>query len=102
KLVGLVDLIFEALVGLGVLKVAADVVGSLGDLVPEFQVDGPGSILGEFVGQHPAKSIGRVVVGGEADDGELIGKKFVLREIAARGDELAFGEVAGGANNNHH
>ncbi len=34
---------------------------------------------------------------GDADDGELLGKKAGLLEVIERGQELALGEVAGGA-----
>ncbi len=102
KLVRLVNLVFQSLVRFGVLKIAADVVDALGDAIPEFHVDRRGSVLGNFLAEHLAEALGGEIIGGEADDGELLGKKPVLSEIAEGGDELALGEVAGGAKNNHH
>src|SRR6202165_289082 len=93
KLVNLFNLLFQPLVGLGVLKVASDVVDSLGDPVPELQVDRCRSVLGNLFAQHLAKALRGVVVGGETNDGELFGKKIVLSEIAKRGKQFAFRQV---------
>src|SRR6266446_2004095 len=102
ELVSLVNLLLQALVSFGVLKIAADVVDALGDFAPELRVEWGWSILGNLFRQHLAKTLGGVVVGCESHDGELLRKKFVLSEIADRGKQFAFGEVAGGAENNHY
>src|SRR5260370_465338 len=95
-------LAFQALESLGILKIASDVVNALGDFAPELRVERGWSILGNFFRQHLPKTLGRVVVGCESHDGELFRKKFVLSEIADRGKQFAFGEVAGCAENNHY
>src|SRR5256885_5943648 len=102
KLVSLFNLLFQPLVGLGVLKVSPDVINSLGDPVPELQVDRCGSVLGNLLAQHLAKAFRGVIVGGESHNGELLRKKVVLGEIAKRGKQFAFRQVAGYAKNNHH
>ncbi len=58
-------------------------------------------VLGDLFGQRLAEAIGGRVVAGEADDGELLREEIVVGEIAKRGNELALGEVAGGAENHH-
>src|SRR5467141_3247413 len=101
KLVSLFNLHFQPIVGFGVLKIAPDVVDSLGDPVPELQVDRCRSILGNLFPQHLAKALRGVVVGGKANNGELFRKKIVLSEIAKSGNQFAFRQVAGRAKNNH-
>src|SRR4029077_1531928 len=102
KLVSLFNLLFQPLVGLEVLKISPDVIDSLGDPVPELQVDRRGSVLGYLLAQHLAKAFRGVVIGGESHNGELFREKVVLGEIAKRGKQFAFRQVAGCAKNNHH
>src|SRR5712692_8572487 len=102
KLVSLVDLLFQPLVGLSILKIASDVIDSLGDPVPELQVDRCWSVLGNLLTEHLAEALRGVVVGCKTNDRELRRKQVVLREIAERRDKLALGEVAGRTENNHH
>jgi len=61
-----------------------------------------GAYLGNLFAEHLAKALRGVVVGREADNGELFGKKIVLSEIANRGEQFAFGQVASRAEDNHH
>src|SRR5712692_605717 len=102
KLVSLVDLLFQPLVGLSILKIASDVIDSLGDPVPELQVDRSWSVFWNFLAQHLAEALRGVVVGCKTNDRELRRKQVVLRQIAKRRDKLALGEVARRAENNHH
>src|SRR6266851_678313 len=102
EFVGLVDLVFQTLVSFRVLKIASDVIDTLRDSVPEFQVHRCRSVFGNLLTQHFTKTLGGVVVSRKANNGELFRKQFVLSEIADRGKQFAFGEVAGGAENNHY
>src|SRR5204862_6817768 len=90
KLVSLFNLLSQPFVGLGVLKISPDVIDSLGDPVPELQVDRCGSVLGNLFAQHLAKAFRGVVVGGESHNGELLRKMVVLRELVMCGKEYSF------------
>jgi hypothetical protein len=48
-----------------------------------------------------AKGIGGVVIASETNDGELFRENIFMGEIDQGGDELALGEVPGGAKNDH-
>src|SRR5216684_2438912 len=102
EFVGLVDLVFQTLVSFRVLKIASDVIDTLRDSVPEFQVHRCRSVFGNLLTQHFAKTLRAVVVSRKANDSELFRKQFVLSEIAKRWDELALGEVASRSENNHY
>src|SRR5260370_2565550 len=102
EFVSLVDLVFQTLVSFRVLKIASDIIDTLSDSVPEFQVQRCRSVFGHLVTQHFAKALGRIVVSRKANNGELFRKQFVLSEIAKRRDELALREVAGRSENNHY
>src|SRR6267154_2994859 len=102
EFVGLVDLVFQTLVSFRVLKITSDVIDTLRDSVPEFQVHRCRSVFGNLLTQHFAETLGGVVVSRKANNGEVLRKKFVLSEIAKRRDELALGEVAGRTENNHY
>jgi len=53
--------------------------------------DAGAHVCGEFVSERAAR---------DTDDGELLRQKIALPEMKERRQELAFGEVAGGAKNN--
>src|SRR5207302_9703399 len=101
-LVSLVDLLFQTLVSLRVQKIAFHVVNALDHPGPELRIERRGGEFGDFFSQHLSKTGSVKVVAGEADDCELFGQDIVLSEVAERGDEFALGEVAGGAENDHH
>src|SRR5229473_1426821 len=75
ELVSVVGLGLQGLESLGILNIASDVVNALGDFAPERRVERGWSILGNLFRQHLAKTLGRVVVGCESHDGELLRKR---------------------------
>ncbi len=100
--IGFVDLLLQALVSLRVQEIAFDVVDALAHPVPELRVDGRGNVFWNFCGQHFPEAGGIKIVAGKAYDGKLFGQNVVLGQVTERGNQLALGEVAGGAENNHH
>src|SRR5207244_1918150 len=78
KLVSQFNLLFQPLVGLGVLKIAPDVVDSLGDPVPELQVDRCGSVPGNLFAQHLAEAIRGVVIISEVIIRDGFGHNIVM------------------------
>src|SRR5580704_3974361 len=98
-LIYFLDLLRQALVGLGVLKIAPDIIDTLLEPVPVPHVDL--GVLGNLLGQRFAKALRGHVVAGRTDDGELLREEIVVGEIAKRGNEFALGKVAGGAENDH-
>src|ERR1700693_2676911 len=100
-LVHLFDLTFQALVGRGVLKIPLDVVDPLEKPLPGFRIDGRGGHGLEIFCQLLPERLGGESVGGKSDDGEFAREKIPLRQVAERGDELTFGQVSGGAENDH-
>src|SRR6266436_4102500 len=100
--IDVVDLLPQALERLGILKVALDVIDTLGEPGPNCGVDLGGRIFGDFFRKSFAKTLRGEIVAGEADDGELFGEQIVGGEVAERGDELALSQVAGGAEDDHN
>ena len=101
NLVRLFNLFLQPLVGLGVLKIAADVIHALSHPVPALELDWRCSVLGYLFAQHLPKTFGGVIVRGEAHNGELLWKKIVRGEIAQRGNQFAFCQIASCAKNDH-
>src|SRR5260370_12878844 len=99
--IGVGDLLREALVSLRVLKITFDVINALGKPGPGCRVDFGGGIFGDFLGEGFSKALGVEVLAGEADDGKVLGDDSAGGEIAECGDELALGQVAGGAEDDH-
>src|SRR6266850_6877593 len=102
NLVRLLNLLLQPLVGLGVLKIAADVIDLLGEPAPGLRVDRCGSILGNLFAQHLAETFRGVVVRGEAHNRELLGKEIIQGQIAQRRDQFSFRQVAARTKYDHH
>src|SRR6267154_3547505 len=101
-LIDLGDLLRKPLVCFGILEVAPDVINALRKPGPSRGIEPGGGVLWNFVAESFSKTFCRVIVAGEADDGELFGKESIGRQVAQRRNELAFGEISGGAEYNHH
>ena len=75
------DLRGEPLIRLGIVEVAFHVVDALFKPIPTFQFDLRRRVLRDFVGERLAEIFGGRVVGGKADDGELLWQHAVISEI---------------------
>ncbi len=95
------DLSGKPLIRIGVIEIAFDVVDPLLKPIPAFQIDLRRRVLRDFVGQRLAEIFGRRVVGGKTDNRELLGQHAVIRKIDQRRNQLALGQVAGGAEYDH-
>jgi hypothetical protein len=95
------NLIFEALIGGRIAEVALDVIDAVDEPLPEYVVDGMKSVFAHFLAELFAKGFGGHLIEGEADDREVLREQTFLREIKQRGEKLALGEVAAGAENYH-
>ena len=96
-LVEFVDAFGEGFVAVVVVELAAVIEKVLGEMVPEFLLDG---LAGEFLGgllHFLAEHVVGFVAPGETDDGHAGGQVAVGGEVVKGGDELAVGEVAGRA-----
>ena len=89
----------QPLVAVGVAEFAAVVEEALGEAGPDFVVN-PGA--GEFADglfQLGAEAGVGLFAPGETDDGKRGGQVAIGGDIVERGDELAVGQIAGGAEN---
>src|SRR6266852_6211445 len=68
-LIDIVDLLRQTLERLGILKVALDVIDTLGEPGPDCGVDLGGGVFRDFFRESFAKAFRGVVVAGETDDG---------------------------------
>src|SRR5271163_1688431 len=100
--IGVGNLLLEALEGVGVAEIAFHVIDALEEPGPQFGGDRQWSVLGNFIGEFLAKRFGGEIVGGEANDGELLRQDVISGQIAEGGDELAFGEIATSAEDDHN
>src|SRR5579862_782993 len=100
-LLGRGDLVFEALVGSGIAEVALDVVDTIEEPFPQRFIERRVGKLLDALGEFLAEGIGVQLVVRKTDDGELLGKEALLLEIHERRQELALGQVAAGAVDNH-
>jgi hypothetical protein len=100
-LIGVGDLLIQALVSLRVLKIAFDVIDALGEPGPDGGINFCRGILGNFVGEMLPEGLRIEVVACETDDGELFGEQITGGEIAQGGNQLALGQVPGGAEDDH-
>src|SRR5258708_15524937 len=82
-LIDIVDLLRQTLERLGILKVALDVIDTLGEPGPDCGVDLGGRIFGDFFRKSFAKTLRGEIVAGEADDGEPFGEQIVRGQGAA-------------------
>lgn len=93
------DFVSERREDIVVLKITGDVEHGGVEFLPFGRIDGVGCELLD-VGRHLLTET-RVISrrDGHADDGELFRKQTDAAEVEERGDELALGQVAGGAEN---
>src|SRR5262249_3659216 len=94
------DLLLQAFEGFSIAEISLDVVDALGEPRPGFRIDV--RVLWNLVAKFLAERFRGFIVPREANDGEAFGKLVVLGEIAESGNEFAFGEVAGGAEDHHY
>ena len=90
------ELRLEAVVACGVVEVHGEVVDVLDEGV-ELGVGGFDTAALDDAVLHVGGEVVAERAAGDADDGEFFGKKAGLVEVIERGQELALGEVAGGA-----
>src|SRR5260370_15084020 len=91
----------QALVGGGVLEVPLHVVEALDEGVPGVRLDGRFGKVAHFFGDGLAELFGGHGVEGEADHGELVGQVVAARQIVQSRNQLALGQVPGGAEDHH-
>ncbi len=96
------DLIFEALIRRGILKIALDVVDAIQKPLPQLRVHGMLFEFCDLLVEQGTERIGVHLVESEADNGELFRKKTFLLKVDEGRDELALSEVAAGAEDHHH
>ena len=101
RFVHLVQQFFEALVGLGIVDIAGQIVEAFGEPVPKLLVDRGGGELAQLGAHLLAELVVSHCAAREADDGEMLGKQAVAGEIVERGEQFALGEVSGGAEDDH-
>jgi hypothetical protein len=100
--IGFGDLAFEALVRLGIFKIALNVVNAFQKPLPQLWIDGVIFEFVDFFVEKRPERIGVHLVEGESDNGELLRKKTFLLQVDERGDELALGQVAARPENHHY
>jgi len=78
----------EALIRIGIGKIAGNEIDALDEPVPHLEVDGIGGELRDFGGQRLAEGLRGEIATGHADDGEMRGKTFSCARLSRAGSSL--------------
>jgi hypothetical protein len=97
------DLGLERLVGAEVIEAGRDVVKTADEIVPGGLIEGVTRVeLLDVVAEPRAERLGRERVHGRAQQREAVGQQAVTGEVVERRHQQALGQVARGAEDEHH
>src|SRR5690242_1417501 len=82
-------------------KISLNVVNAFEEPLPKLLIHRFGGEFVDFLGEQLAERVCIHLIESEANDGELPGQKSFAGQIDEGGQELAFSEVAAGAENDH-
>ena len=95
------ELSLEAFVSFGISEVTGYKIDALDKPVPHLQVDRIGGELRHLGGQRLAEGLSSSPAAGNTDDGEVLRQNIFLREVEQGREQLALGQVSGGAEDDH-
>ena len=100
-LVNLGQRFFQLVVSSGIVEIAIDVIDAAGKPFPQIVIDGAGGELLEVFGELFAGIVVAHGTAAHADHGELARQQLLAGEVVESGNQLAAGQVAGKAENDH-
>src|SRR5215469_10572943 len=93
---------FQLVIQLLIIEFGRDVVQPFAEPVPNLGINAAAGVMVDIVGKLLAKLVVRHLIVRHPDDGKIAREEIDFRQVVERGNQLAAGEVASRAKDNHN